>query len=235
MEMVVFKVGEGRRHFDSRLNIWELIYTWGEQKPNRFTELPKKPQKTEPQLPKPIEKPHYRNRIYRNRKVAVRGIGKLEEGNQNISIIPFALALNPQPRTQQQRTPDLCLSLTLSGDNSTAAAPTSPPLTSPPPTSAQVLLDSRKKQPCSDSSTSAQVLLDARRIILAPPPRLQTAEALICAQDLIRRSPVDLDLGCAVKNRDIDEFNEKMRSLNIGKDLQVESDGYLCVETQMDD
>ena len=55
-----------------------LLYTCethssrGEQKPNRFTELPKKPQKTEPQLPKPIEKPHYRNRIYRNRKVAVR-------------------------------------------------------------------------------------------------------------------------------------------------------------------
>ncbi|KAL4562668.1 hypothetical protein LXL04_026697 [Taraxacum kok-saghyz] len=161
--------------------------TMKKAKPNRFTELPKKSQKIEPQLPKPIQKPYYRNRIYRNRKIAVRGIGKLEEGNQNISIFSFALARKPQPRTQH-RTPALCLSLTLSGDNTgstTAAAtptghllvaPISPPLTSPPPTSAQVLLD---------------------------------------AQDWIRRSPIDLELGCTMKNRDINEFNEKMESLNI--------------------
>ena len=49
----------------------------------------------------------------------------------------------------------------------------------------------------------------------------ETAEALICAQDWIRSSPVDLELGCAMKNRDIDEFNEKMGSLNIGKVFSI--------------
>ncbi|KAL4575295.1 hypothetical protein LXL04_022137 [Taraxacum kok-saghyz] len=59
-------------------------------------------------------------------------------------------------------------------------------------------------------STGGRVI-DKYRSSLNP----ETAEALICAQDWIRRSPVDLELGCAMKNRDIDEFNEKMGSLNI--------------------
>jgi hypothetical protein len=45
----------------------------------------------------------------------------------------------------------------------------------------------------------------------------ETAEALICAQDWIRCTRVDLELGCSMKNKDIDEFNEKMAGLKIGK------------------
>ncbi|KAL4564714.1 hypothetical protein LXL04_028782 [Taraxacum kok-saghyz] len=44
----------------------------------------------------------------------------------------------------------------------------------------------------------------------------ETAEALICAQDSIRNTRLDLELGCSIKNKDIDEFNEKMTSLKIG-------------------
>ena len=46
----------------------------------------------------------------------------------------------------------------------------------------------------------------------------ETAEALICAQDWIRNTRLDLELGCSMKNKDIDEFNEKMTGLNIGND-----------------
>ena len=68
-------------------------------------------------------------------------------------------------------------------------------------------------------STGGRVI-DKYRSSLNP----ETAEALICAQDWIRSSPVDLELGCAMKNRDIDEFNEKMGSLNIGKVFSI----YFC-------
>ncbi|KAL4578887.1 hypothetical protein LXL04_015018 [Taraxacum kok-saghyz] len=70
-------------------------------------------------------------------------------------------------------------------------------------------------------STGGRVI-DKYRSSLNP----ETAETLICAQDWIRRSPVDLELGCAMKNRDIDEFNEKMGSLNIDIDLELEFDKF---------
>nr|KAJ0185228.1 hypothetical protein LSAT_V11C900470240 [Lactuca sativa] len=44
---------------------------------------------------------------------------------------------------------------------------------------------------------------------------LDTAETLICAQDWIRCSLVDLELGCSMKSKDIDEFNEKMADLKL--------------------
>ena len=45
----------------------------------------------------------------------------------------------------------------------------------------------------------------------------ETAEALICAQDWIRCTRAYHELGCSMKNKDIDEFNEKMAGLKIGK------------------
>nr|KAJ0223547.1 hypothetical protein LSAT_V11C200097660 [Lactuca sativa] len=54
----------------------------------------------------------------------------------------------------------------------------------------------------------------------------ETAEAFICIQDWIRRTRVDLELGCSMKNKDIDEFNEKMTSLKIDKEALVENDGF---------
>ncbi|KAL4579496.1 hypothetical protein LXL04_015645 [Taraxacum kok-saghyz] len=52
-------------------------------------------------------------------------------------------------------------------------------------------------------STGGRVI-DKYRSSLNP----ETAEALICAQDWIRCTRVDLELGCSMKNKDIDEFNE---------------------------
>ncbi|KAL4566774.1 hypothetical protein LXL04_030899 [Taraxacum kok-saghyz] len=60
-------------------------------------------------------------------------------------------------------------------------------------------------------STGGRVI-DKYRSSLNP----ETAEALICAQDWIRSTKVDLELGCGMKNKEIDEFNEKFAGVNIG-------------------
>jgi len=44
-----------------------------------------------------------------------------------------------------------------------------------------------------------------------------TAEALICTQDWIRCSSVDLEFGCNMKTKDIDELNEKMAGMTLKK------------------
>ncbi|KAL4580236.1 hypothetical protein LXL04_016422 [Taraxacum kok-saghyz] len=60
-------------------------------------------------------------------------------------------------------------------------------------------------------STGGRVI-DKYRSSLNP----ETAEALICAQDWIRCTRVDLELGSSMKNKDIDEFNEKFEGIKIG-------------------
>ncbi|KAL4582482.1 hypothetical protein LXL04_007032 [Taraxacum kok-saghyz] len=56
-------------------------------------------------------------------------------------------------------------------------------------------------------------VIDRYRSSLNP----ETAEALICAQDWIRRTRIDLELGSSMKNKKIDEFNEKFVGIKIGK------------------
>ena len=56
-------------------------------------------------------------------------------------------------------------------------------------------------------------VIDRYRSSLNP----ETAEALICAQDWIRRTRIDLELGSSMKNKEIDEFNEKFVGIKIGK------------------
>ena len=56
-------------------------------------------------------------------------------------------------------------------------------------------------------------VIDRYRSSLNP----ETAETLICAQDWIRRTRIDLELGSSMKNKEIDEFNEKFVGIKIGK------------------
>ena len=44
-----------------------------------------------------------------------------------------------------------------------------------------------------------------------------TAKALICVQDWIRSSSVDLELYCNMSSKDIDELNEKMAGIKLNK------------------
>ncbi|KAL4573738.1 hypothetical protein LXL04_020555 [Taraxacum kok-saghyz] len=60
-------------------------------------------------------------------------------------------------------------------------------------------------------------VIDRYRSSLNP----ETAEALICAQDWIRRTMIDLELGSSMKNKEIDEFNEKFVGIKIGKEILV--------------
>ena len=52
-------------------------------------------------------------------------------------------------------------------------------------------------------------------------PNPDTTKVLICVQDWIRCLLVDLELGCAMKSKEIDEFNEKMAGLKIGKVFSI--------------
>ncbi|KAL4561552.1 hypothetical protein LXL04_033719 [Taraxacum kok-saghyz] len=64
-------------------------------------------------------------------------------------------------------------------------------------------------------------VIDRYRSSLNP----ETAEALICAQDWIRRTRIDLELGSSMKNKEIDEFNEKMTA----------NEGVIDVDDQNDE